>query len=364
MGALVNPPAPDHLLAAYRGRRVMITGHTGFKGSWLAFLLKEAGAEVAGYALAPAHVSSHFDGLGLAKDIRHIEGDVRDRVKLSAAMHDFAPEFVFHLAAQALVRASYADPAATFETNVSGSVNLLEAVRACDAVRSLVYVTSDKAYENLEWIWGYRENDRLGGHDPYSASKAAAEIVLSSYVRSFFAHRPSLGVASARAGNVIGGGDWAEDRIVPDCIRALQAGAPIQLRNPQATRPWQHVLEPLSGYLLLGARLRETPEQYGGAWNFGPAAGDVRTVRDVAERIIARFGKGSIVFGERDGGQHEARLLQLNCDKARQLLGWQPRWDFETAVDATALWYKEILAGADVRGVTQRQLGSYFPELT
>ena len=340
----------------------MITGHTGFKGSWLAFLLHEVGAEVTGYALPPEYAGSHFERLGLAKKVRHVEGDVRDGAKLTAAMRDFAPEFVFHLAAQALVRRSYADPRDTFETNVIGSVNLLEAVRACESVKSLVYITSDKAYENVEWLWGYRENDRLGGHDPYSASKAAAEIVFSSYARSFFAQRADFGAASTRAGNVIGGGDWAADRIVPDCIRAIQSGMPIALRNPAATRPWQHVLEPLSGYLLLGTRLRVRPDDYAGAWNFGPAAGATRTVRDVAERIVAHLGRGRIELDGATAGPHEARLLQLNCDKAHQMLGWQPRWEFEATLRATALWYKRVLEGEEASDVTRDQLQEYFAE--
>lgn len=354
----------ERTFAAYRGKRVMVTGHTGFKGSWLAFLLGEMGAEVQGYALAPAYADSHFEKLGLAKSVRHVEADIRDGTRLSAAMREFAPEYVFHLAAQALVRRSYADPKTTFETNVIGSVNLLEAVRACESVKALVYITSDKAYENVEWPWGYRENDRLGGYDPYSASKAAAENVFSSYARSFFAHRTDLGAASTRAGNVIGGGDWAEDRIVPDCIRAIRDGAPICLRSPRATRPWQHVLEPLSGYLLLGARLHSGPAEYAGAWNFGPPVDEVRTVRDVAERIVDCFGRGTIEVATGDGKQHEAHLLQLNCDKARLSLGWRPRWNFETTVDATAHWYREVLAGADAVSITLGQLRDYFPELS
>ena len=356
-------PLETDFFAAYRGRRVMVTGHTGFKGSWLAFLLHEIGADVLGYALPPAYADSHFEKLDLARSIRHVEGDVRDGAQLASVMSEYQPEFVFHLAAQAMVRTSYADPKTTFDTNIGGSVNLLEAVRVCASVRALVYITSDKAYENVEWLWGYRENDRLGGHDPYSASKAAAEIVFSSYARSFFAQRPELGAASARAGNVIGGGDWAVDRIVPDCVRALKAAQPVVLRNPGATRPWQHVLEPLSGYLLLGARLDAAPAEFCGAWNFGPAAGDVRTVRDVAERIVAQFGRGSIEVATMPGNQHEARLLQLNCDKACQLLGWRPRWDFETTVNATARWYREVLAGADTASVSRSQLREYFPFL-
>lgn len=338
----------------------MVTGHTGFKGSWLAFLLNEIGGEVLGYALPPKGPESHFESLGLARSINHIEGDVRDGERLLATMREFQPEFVFHLAAQALVRQSYIDPKSTFEVNVIGSVNLLEAVRQCESVRSLVYITSDKCYENLEWVWGYRENDRVGGHDPYSASKAAAEIVFSAYSRSFFMHRSSLGAATTRAGNVIGGGDWATDRIVPDCIRAIQSGQPIRLRNPQATRPWQHVLEPLSGYLLLAARLRESPATYAGSWNFGPPSSEVRTVLDVAETIVAGFGRGSLSVTPGDGKQHEARLLQLNCDKAHQLLGWHPRWNVEQTLAMTTNWYKAVLEGAEASTITRQQLQDYF----
>lgn len=360
MGKMVNVEC----LSAFAGARVMVTGHTGFKGSWLAFLLKEAGAEVLGYALPPEQPGSHFASLGLAQSVHHVEGDVRDGEKLAATMCEFQPEFVFHLAAQALVRRSYADPVTTFDTNVMGSVNLLDAVRRCDSVRSLVYITSDKCYENLEWVWGYRENDRLGGHDPYSASKAAAELVFSAYARSFFASRPGLGAATVRAGNVIGGGDWAADRIVPDCIRAIRDNMSIKLRNPSATRPWQHVLEPLSGYLLLAARLREMPGQYAGSWNFGPPSSEVRTVQEVAEHIVARFGRGSVVL-EQDGvRQHEAQLLQLNCDKASQLLGWHPRWNVGQTLSATADWYKAVLGGTEAGVVSRQQLHDYFPELT
>jgi CDP-glucose 4,6-dehydratase len=360
MGEVVS----TKFLSLFAGTRVLVTGHTGFKGSWLAFLLKEIGAEVLGYALPPARSGSHFESLGLAQYIRHVEGDVRDGEKLTATMVGFQPEFVFHLAAQALVRSSYHDPKATFDTNVMGSVNLLEAVRQCKSVRSLVYITSDKCYENLGWVWGYRENDRLGGYDPYSASKAAAEIVFAAYARSFFVHRPQLGAATTRAGNVIGGGDWATDRIVPDCIRAIRVGQPIRLRNPKATRPWQHVLEPLSGYLLLAIRLREAPETYAGAWNFGPPSSEVLTVMEVAERIVARFGRGSVTIESSDSRHHEAQMLQLNCDKAQRLLGWRPRWNVEQTLKATADWYQAILNGVEAGAVTRQQLRHYFPELT
>jgi CDP-glucose 4,6-dehydratase len=359
MGEMVTP----EYLSAFKERRVFITGHTGFKGSWLAFLLKEVGAQVFGYALPPVGKNNHFELLGLAQSIGSIEADIRDGIKLTATMEEFQPEFVFHLAAQALVRHSYSDPKTTFETNIMGSVNLLEAVRKCKSVRSLVYVTSDKCYENLEWLWGYRENDQLGGHDPYSASKASAEMVFSAYNRSFFFDRPELGAASARAGNVIGGGDWAVDRIIPDCIRSIEAEEPIRLRNPQATRPWQHVLEPLAGYLLLAAQLRKEPSVYSGSWNFGPSSKEVRTVLEVAEHLIARFGRGTIVSEASLKKHHEARLLQLNCDRAHQLLGWYPRWDFERTLNMTSDWYKKIHSGEKVRDITLQQLSDYFPEI-
>lgn len=350
-------------LSVFKGRRVFITGHTGFKGSWLAILLKEIGAEVLGYALPPVGEKNHFALLGLAQAIEHVEADIRDEEKLIETMSAFQPEFVFHLAAQALVRPSYFDPKTTFETNVMGSVNLLEAVRKCDSVRSLVYITSDKCYENVEWVWGYRENDRLGGHDPYSASKASAEIVFSAYARSFFFNRQELGAASARAGNVIGGGDWAVDRIIPDCFRSIELGIPVELRNPSATRPWQHVLEPLSGYLLLAARLFEEPSAYSGSWNFGPPSKEVRTVLQVAEHLVARLGRGSITSDKSADKHHEAQLLQLNCDRAHQVLGWYPRWDLERTLDMTSDWYKQIHEGADAKQVTRQQMQDYFPEM-
>ena len=237
-----------------------------------------------------------------------------------------------------------------------GSVHVLEAVRHCDSVRSLVYITSDKCYENVEWVWGYRENDRLGGHDPYSASKAAAEIVFSAYARSYFSSRPGLGAATARAGNVIGGGDWAADRIVPDCVRAAEQHRRVQLRNPHSTRPWQHVLEPISGYLLLAAQLRSEPAEYGGSWNFGPSSADVRTVEDVANTIARALGRDPAEADSPAHRHHEARLLQLNCDKAHQLLGWQPRWGADKALSATAEWYQAIRDGADAGAVTRAQM--------
>jgi CDP-glucose 4,6-dehydratase len=346
----------------YRHKKVLITGHTGFKGTWMAFLLKEMGADVCGFSLAPATTPNHFDLLDIENDIKHIEGDIRNINDLNKAMQSFQPEFVFHLAAQALVKESYNSPVSTFDTNIMGSVNLLEAVNQCDSVRSLVYITSDKCYENLEWIWGYRENDLLGGRDPYSASKGAAEIVFSAYARSFFSQRDNFGAATTRAGNVIGGGDWAADRIIPDCIRSIQDGVPIKLRNPNATRPWQHVLEPINGYLTLGERLYNNPENFQGSWNFGPSTSQVRTVEDVANSVVKYLGKGSVKVDSKDSGQHEANLLQLNCDKAHQLLDWYPKWNVQKTLDMTVEWYKSFMNGENVKNITRRQLHEYYKE--
>ena len=304
----------------YQEKRVLVTGDTGFKGSWLSLWLHEMGAEVVGYSLPPERDEDHFNMIGLDKIIHHVNGDIRDFISLKKVFVDFQPEILLHLAAQSIVKFSYEEPKLTFDTNVGGSVNVLEAVRLTPSLRSVIYVTSDKCYKNNEWIWGYRENDELGGHDPYSASKAAAEIVFSAYMDSFLNEREGFGAASVRAGNVIGGGDWALDRIVPDCIRALQSGQPVLLRNPNSTRPWQHVLEPLSGYLMLAAKIYSNAEVFSGAWNFGPRGESIRTVQDLAEKIVAFWGKGKIKTDIQHGSSYEARLLHLNCDKAQQLL--------------------------------------------
>lgn len=348
------------LSSTFKGKRVFITGHTGFKGSWLAFLLKEIGAEVMGFALSPTSNPNHFGLLKLEQKIHNIFGNLLDAETLSHSIESFQPEYVFHLAAQALVKTSYEDPVNTIATNVLGSAHLLEAVRKCESVRSLVYITSDKCYENVEWIWGYRENDRLGGYDPYSASKAAAEVIFSAYAHSYFYDRPMLGAATARAGNVIGGGDWAVGRIVPDCIRASENGHAIQLRNPTATRPWQHVLEPLSGYLLLAARLREEPHKYSGSWNFGPSTQQVRTVYQVANKLISYLGSGQIECTNTISSLPEAQLLQLNCDKAHQFLGWYPRWTVEKTIEETAEWYKKLLQGEQAENITRTQIDVFF----
>ena len=333
----------------YAGKRVLITGHTGFKGSWLALWLHELGAKVIGLALPPNTKPSHFDLIGLKNLVCHVEGDIRDNQAVQHAIDIAKPEIVFHLAAQALVRDSYSDPKTTFDTNIGGTVNVLEAIRHCPTVKAVVVVTSDKCYDNKEWIWGYRESDPLGGHDPYSASKGAAEIVSFAYHRSYFdknGQGPHLGFATARAGNVIGGGDWAKDRIIPDCVRALTAKKPIIIRNPQATRPWQHVLDPLGGYLLLAARLLENPEKYSGAWNFGPGMSDQVTVAELAERFIKAWGSGTIKCSKvKDKPTHEAHLLHLCIDKAVTGLKWQPMLDSLSSIDWTVSWYKKMQIG-------------------
>jgi len=345
-------------LAVFRGKRVLVTGDTGFKGSWLCLWLTQLGAEVAGYAQAPKHDDDHFNLLRMNRLIRHTTADIRDGAKLTAVMQRFKPEFVFHLAAQALVRLSYDDPKSTFDTNVGGSVNLLEAVRKTPSVRALIYVTSDKCYRNNEWVWGYRENDVLGGRDPYSASKAAAELVFDAYCQSYFVQR-GLGAASVRAGNVIGGGDWSDDRIVPDCVKALRARQPIVLRNPDATRPWQHVLEPLGGYLLLASRLYAEPQQYTGAWNFGPSPEAAHTVGDLATHIVKNWGSGRITIRRPRNAPHEASLLHLNCDKSGLKLGWKARWGFTRTVMETVHWYRETMQKADVRKLGRAQIKRY-----
>ena len=346
-------------VASFRGQRVLLTGDTGFKGSWLALWLAEAGAQVFGYALPPEHENDHFNLLGLRNRIVHQDGDIRDRAKLSAFFQLAQPAFVFHLAAQALVRKSYRDPKETFDTNIGGSVNLLECVRESHSVKSLVYVTSDKCYRNKEWIWGYRENDELGGHDPYSASKAAAELVFSAYGDSFFQSRPGFGYASARAGNVIGGGDWSEDRIVPDCLRALRNNLPIVLHRPQSTRPWQHVLEPLGAYMTLAVALVQDPVRFSGVWNFGPNEEAARSVQVLAQKVIERWGSGHIEIRRTASDPHEAGLLHLNSAKARQMLGWRPRWGFDATVSKAVDWYRAVLDGEPATKTSSNQIRSY-----
>jgi CDP-glucose 4,6-dehydratase len=347
---------------SYRGRRVFVTGHTGFKGAWLAEWLGTLGAEVTGYALDPPTQPNLFDALDLGARLKHVVADVRDRYRLVAEVQAAQPSVIFHLAAQALVRRAYEEPYETFETNVLGTVNVLEAARTCASVRAVVIVTSDKCYQNLETGRPFRETDAMGGRDPYSGSKGCAELVTAAYRESFFAD--GAAVASVRAGNVIGGGDWAADRIIPDCVRALAAGEPIVVRNPEAVRPWQHVLEPLSGYLWLAALILRDGRRYEGAWNFGPTGevGD-RPVRWVVERFLEDWGSGSWTTPGDVGRQpqpHEAHHLSLDSSKARDNLGWAPAWDAQTAVQQTASWYRDYCrAPATARDLVDRQLQTY-----
>jgi CDP-glucose 4,6-dehydratase len=328
---------------SYAGKKIFVTGHTGFKGSWLCEWLLQLGAEITGYSLPPETKPALFNQLGLKSRLNHVIGDIRDLAKLSRALQKSKPDFVFHLAAQPLVRESYAQPVETFETNLMGTVNLLEALRGLKNPCAAVIITTDKCYENREHHRGYREEDCLGGHDPYSASKATAEIAISSYRRSFFQNHP-VKIASVRAGNVIGGGDWATDRIVPDCIRALQKGRPIPVRNKIATRPWQHILEPLSGYFRLGAqlsKLKTNDENFCSAFNFGPSREANRTVRELVEEILKHW-PGEWVDKSNPRAVHEAKLLHLETAKALCLLKWKPVWNFSKTVEQTVVWYRAI----------------------
>lgn len=342
--------------SSLEGRRVFVTGHTGFKGGWLALWLKQLGAEVTGYALPAPTDPSFFEQVRLGEFITHIEGDVRDAAALEAAMAAARPELVFHLAAQPLVRHSYAEPVETYATNVMGTVHLLDACRRLDSVRAIVCVTSDKCYENREWVWPYRENDPMGGHDPYSSSKGAAELVVAAYRRSFFADGPL--VASVRAGNVIGGGDWAEDRLVPDLIRAMLAGQRPVIRSPGSVRPWQHVLDALSGYLLVAERLLDGEDKVASAWNFGSSDDDTRPVAWIVEEMLRAWGAEG--WDQPDGPQpHEAVLLKLDCAKARSELGWRPRMRLVEVLARIVEWHKAVAEGADARELSLQQLRDY-----
>ncbi len=341
----------------WRGRRVLVTGHTGFKGAWLCQMLLADGAEVAGFALPPDTTPSLFTALELAPRLRHETGDIRQPDAIAACIGRFAPETVLHLAAQPLVRRSYREPLLTWATNVQGTVHLLEAVRACPSVRACVVVTSDKCYENRETARGYREDDPYGGHDPYSASKGAAELAVASWRRSY----PDLAaVASARAGNVIGGGDWSRDRIVTDFVAAVEVGEPLRLRHPAATRPWQHVLEPLTGYLELARRLLGADGRaWAEGWNFGPDASGVATVGDLARELVAAWGAGRIEWPVALPDLHEAGMLSLDCGKAAARLDWRPRWGMREAVTRTARWYRGFGQGIPAARLCQDDLDAY-----
>lgn len=352
----------------WTGRSVLVTGHTGFKGGWLSLWLQQLGARVTGYALAPPTTPSLFEQAGVAAGMTSHLADIRDLDALRRVVAASAPEVIFHLAAQPLVRASYDQPVETYATNVMGTVHLLEAARAQPSVRAIVIITTDKVYDNREWTWGYREIDRLGGRDPYSNSKACAELVTDAYRRSFFAperhgtgpgdHR--VAIATARAGNVIGGGDWARDRIIPDAMRAFLAGQPVVVRNPASTRPWQHVLEPLAGYLALGERLAGEGPALGEAWNFGPPDDQVVPVGDLMTRLAAAWGEGAGWHTvAQASAPHEARLLRLDVAKARAELGWRPVLSLATALDWIVEWHQAVGRGGDARAITAQQIARY-----
>ncbi len=342
----------------WAGRRVFVTGHTGFMGGWLCLWLKRLGAEIHGYALTPPTEPSLFFAADLGRDMASTIADVRDYERLSRALKTARPDVVLHLAAQPLVRRAYAEPVETYATNVMGTVNLLEAVRHCPTVRAAIIVTTDKVYDNHERTRGYRETDTLGGREPYGNSKACAEFAVDAYRRSYF-RDSDTGIATVRAGNIIGGGDWAQDRLVPDAMRAFDAGDPLHIRHPDAVRPWQHVLEPLGGFLMLAQHLAATPTDWAGGWNFGPDENDARTVSWVADRLITLWGAGASWQATPGDGIPEARLLTLSSAKAEGQLGWRPVWDAGEALVRTVDWYRDFYRGEDVRGVTLAQIEEF-----
>jgi CDP-glucose 4,6-dehydratase len=352
--------------AFFHGKKVLVTGHTGFKGGWLSLWLKSLGAEVTGYALPPPTDPNLFEHARVAEGIDSVIGDVRDGEKLRAVIGNFRPELIIHMAAQPLVRRSYRDPVETYETNVMGTVNMLDAVRQVGGVRAVINVTSDKCYENREWVWGYRENDSFGGHDPYSNSKGCSELVTSAFRHSFFPldryQEHGLALASTRAGNVIGGGDWSEDRLVPDILRALEAGEEVLVRHPEAIRPWQHVLEPLAGYLILAQKLFQDGPQYAEGWNFGPEDRDCRSVAWVVDRLVALWGGGARWIRDQSSQPHEATFLKLDCSKARNRLGWRPAWPLERSLEMVIAWHRALQDGRDMRRTSLDQITNVSTE--
>lgn len=342
----------------YKNKRVLITGHTGFKGSWLSLWLSYLGAKVCGYALSPNTTPSLFEEINIAKKTeKSVIGSILDKTTLQQTFDEFKPEIVFHLAAQPLVRLSYAEPVLTYETNVIGTLNVLEAARKCGSVRSFVNVTTDKCYENKEVKRGYKEDDPMGGYDPYSSSKGCVEIMSASYRRSFLQN--GYFMATARAGNVIGGGDWALDRLIPDCIRAINKNEKIEIRSPSSVRPWQHVLEPLSGYMLLAKRLYESGHIFAQGYNFGPKEDSVLTVADVVQKVISAYGKGSMQIQQCDD-LHEAHLLMLNIEKVKKELNWRPIWNADTAIEETVEWYCRFYAREKMSAFSLKQIEKYF----
>lgn len=349
-------------LSWFRNKKILVTGHTGFKGAWLCKMLVNGGAEVIGYALPPPTTPSLYEIAGIGKQIRSVIGDVRDYTHLKRTFEEARPEIVLHLAAQPLVRFSYAQPCMTYETNVMGTVHICECVRLSDSVRSFLNVTTDKVYENREWEWGYRENEPLGGHDPYSNSKACSELVTSSYVKAFFSDQGRVAVSTARSGNVIGGGDFAENRIIPDCVRAVRDGRVIVVRNAASTRPYQHVLEPLFAYLMIAKAQYEDPV-YAGSYNVGPDESDCVATGTLVDLFCRYYGEGASWMSCADSGPHEAHFLKLDCSRLKKTFSWQPRWHIDEAVEKTVAWTKLYLNKShDVITCMERQIASYAEE--
>ncbi|WP_392564224.1 CDP-glucose 4,6-dehydratase [Orbus wheelerorum] len=346
---------------SYANKTVLVTGHTGFKGSWLSIWLNMMGAKVIGYSLDPYSDRGNFTASHLNNRLfADIRGDIRDFQKLNEVIRQYKPEIIFHLAAQALVRTAYNNPKETYETNVIGSINILEAVRQNDFIKTVIMVTSDKCYENIEQIWGYKETDRMGGYDPYSASKGCAELAISSYRDSYFNPKDyaihKKAIASVRAGNVIGGGDWSDHRLIPDCIKSIEIGRNIEIRNPIATRPWEHVLEPLSGYLRVGQKLQEDPIKYATSFNFGPHISANKTVFDVVTKLVEYYGKGKVVDVSIPNAVHENILLNLDVTKSYVMLDWEAKWGLQAAVEKTVDWYKEALICSDMYDFCVKQI--------
>jgi CDP-glucose 4,6-dehydratase len=333
----------------WRGKKVFVTGHTGFKGSWLSLWLQDMGAVVKGYALEPNTTPNLFTEANVGLNMDSEIGDITDLKRITNSMIAFNPEVLIHMAAQPLVRLSYKEPVLTYATNVMGTVNVLEAARKCTKLKAIVSVTTDKCYENKEWAWGYRESEPMGGHDPYSSSKGCAELVTAAYRKSFFNESNSAFLASARAGNVIGGGDWSDDRLIPDILKAFENKESVIIRNPMATRPWQHVLEPLSGYLLLAQHLYEGGGSYAEGWNFGPKDEDCKPVSWILDKMVAKWGKGAAWELDKNNNPHEAGYLKLDCSKAAMQLNWRPKWNLEDTLESIINWYQHYLSGKNIK---------------
>lgn len=349
--------------AFWIGKRVFLTGHTGFKGSWLSLWLQSMGADVKGFSLPPNTSPNLFSVAKVSEGMESEIGDICDLGHLVNSILEFGPEILIHMAAQPLVRLSYIDPVGTYKTNVLGTVNVLEAARKCSSLKAIVCVTTDKCYENKEWAWGYREYEPMGGHDPYSSSKGCAELVTSAYKRSFFNTDSTAALASARAGNVIGGGDWADDRLIPDILRSFEKSQPVIIRNPLSTRPWQHVLEPLSGYLILAQNLFDQGQQFAEAWNFGPKDEDCRPVSWILDKMATKWGPGSSWELDKNNNPHEAGFLKLDCSKAASKLGWYPKWDLEKTLDLIINWHQLYLSGQDIKIQCFKEIFAYQNEM-